>query len=141
MNRTRKRAARLALYLECAGVIPIVDGSTYREFCASLLEQYCSRPIPVPVCDLLQLTPGERRRVRAEHRERVRRWPQETPPCPRCRIASGMPKRSWPSRERAEEARSRQKDPRLHVYPCPAQPGLWHLGHLRKGTGKASVSQ
>lgn len=36
VNTATKRAARLAIYLECAGLRPAVQGATYREYCASL---------------------------------------------------------------------------------------------------------
>lgn len=42
MNAIRKRAARIALYIECAGIAPVVSGSTYQEQCDSLEEQYCN---------------------------------------------------------------------------------------------------
>lgn len=162
MNSTRKRAARIALFLECAGQRPVIEGSTYREYCEGLDRQYLSIepelrwmarvegrtrirwaggieavarrmiPVPAPVCRLAKLTPMQRRQVRSEYRQRVRHWPPETPPCPKCLIGAGMPKRSWPSRELAEQARNQQHDPRLNVYPCPTQPGSWHLGHRRK---------
>ncbi len=61
-----------------------------------------------------------------------RRWSILTPPCPHCRMRNGFPKRSWPSREWADEVWGRQHDRQaLCVYPCPAQPGFWHLGHIR----------
>lgn len=160
MNSLRKQAARLAIFLECAGQVPAARGSTYKEQYASLEKQYCSLEpklrrrariegrrlirargigpmairliaVPAPVCDLTKLSPVQRRRVRAEYRKRIRRRSPQTPLCPRCMIAPGMPKRSWPSRELAEQARLRQNDPRLHVYPCPAQPNYWHIGHRR----------
>ena len=162
MNSARKRAARIALFLECAGQHPVVQGSTYSEYCESLEWQYLSikpelrwmariegrmrirqaggieavamRLIPVlpPVCRIAMLPLKQRRRVREAYQKRIRGWPSETPPCPRCLLGAGMPTRSWPSRELAEQACSQQSDPRLNVYPCPFQPGFWHLGHKRK---------
>jgi hypothetical protein len=59
------------------------------------------------------------------------RWSPLTPPCPSCRMGCGFPKRSWPTREWADEVRGRQHDrDRLRVFACPAQPGFWHLGHV-----------
>jgi hypothetical protein len=50
-------------------------------------------------------------------------------------MGNGFPKRSWPTREWAEEVRGRQHDLNiLRVYACPVQPGFWHLGHY---SGKA----
>ena len=61
-----------------------------------------------------------------------RRWSVLTPPCPSCRMRNGFPKRSWPTREWADEVWGRQHDrDTLRVYECPAQPGFWHLGHIR----------
>lgn len=131
MNRVRTRAGRMALYLECAGVIPIVDGSELRRS-ARLEGRRVIRhqgiaaaavrllPVPMAVCDLTKLNPEQRRRVRAAYRKKLRQRSPEILPCPKCRIASGMPKRSWRSRELAEAARARQKDTRLHVCPYPA---------------------
>lgn len=41
MNAERKRAARLAVCLESAGVVPLIRGSTYRQYSSFLLSQYC----------------------------------------------------------------------------------------------------
>jgi hypothetical protein len=160
VNRARLRAARLAILLECAGVVPIIHGSTYREYCRSLEQQYCGLdievrrrarvegrrriretgaeaaairliPVPRPVCGIAKLSPRQRRRIRTAYRRKILRWQSETPPCSKCLIEAGMPKRSWPSRELAAEVRKRQNDPGLHVYPCPVQPGFWHIGHRR----------
>lgn len=66
MNRVRMRAARLAIFLECAGVVPIVDGTPYRECCRFLEEQYCGLDIEL------------RRRSRIEARRRIRENGAET---------------------------------------------------------------
>jgi hypothetical protein len=59
------------------------------------------------------------------------KWSVLTPPCPSCRMGNGFPKRSWPTREWAEEVWTRQHDrDRLRVYACPVQNGFWHLGHI-----------
>ena len=59
------------------------------------------------------------------------RWSPLTPPCPSCRMGCGFPKRSWPSREWADEVRGRQHDrDKLRVFECPVQAGYWHLGHI-----------
>jgi hypothetical protein len=61
-----------------------------------------------------------------------RRWSVLTPPCPSCRMRNGFPKRSWPTREWADEVWGRQHDrDTLRVYECPVQSGFWHLGHIR----------
>ncbi len=62
----------------------------------------------------------------------LRRWSVLTPPCPSCRMRNGFPKRSWPTREWADEVWGRQHDrDTLRVYECPVLPGFWHLGHIR----------
>lgn len=162
MNRARKRAARLAIFIECAGLIPAIRGSTYSEYCKFLEEQYVHLapevrrharvegrrrlreqgvtsaamrliPVPSPVFGASTIQSQQRRKRRARYQDHMFRWPPETPPCPKCRIGRGMPKRSWPTREMAELILSQQNDSSLRVYPCPAQPGFWHLGHSRNG--------
>jgi hypothetical protein len=64
--------------------------------------------------------------------EICRSWSELTPPCPSCRMRNGFPKRSWPTREWADEVWGRQHDrDTLRVYSCPTQSGFWHLGHIR----------
>lgn len=166
MNEARKRAARLAVYLECAGQVPIIRGSTYRDYCDSLKKQYCALelelrwyarvegrrrireyglqtaaigliPVPPRVKARPKIGPEKRRQQRARYLEQARRWPPDSPPCPKCRTARGLPKRCWPSLEMAEAVRVRQNDPGLRVYPCPAvQAGsCWHLGHRWRRAG------
>ncbi len=60
MNRTRKRAERLAIFIECSGLIPIIRDSTYTEHCKFLEEQY------------MNLEPEARRSARAEGRQQIR---------------------------------------------------------------------
>jgi len=68
-----------------------------------------------------------------------RRWSALTPPCPSCRMGNGYPKRSWPTREWADEVHARQHDREtLSVYACPVQPGFWHLGHVGRRTATSS---
>ena len=155
------RAARMAVFIECAGLVPILHGSTYGDYCKFLEQQYTGIepeirrrarvvarrqlreqgvesaairliPVPLPASRKPAIDPGQHRKRRVKYRDQIRRWPPETPPCPKCRMAGGMPKRSWPTREMAEEVCSQQNDSNLHAYRCPAQPGFWHLGHCRK---------
>ena len=49
-----------------------------------------------------------------------------------------MPKRSWPSKESAEQERAKHKDARLVVYPCPVHHGYWHLGYIRRKRASAA---
>jgi len=79
-----------------------------------------------------------------KHRDEIfaiisRRWSVLTPPCPSCRMGNGYPKRSWSTREWADEVWARQHDrATLNVYACPVQPGYWHLGHVGRRTVAAS---
>ncbi len=63
-----------------------------------------------------------------------RRWPNLTPPCRSCLTTRyRFPKRCWPSHAVAEAVRNRQHDREmLRSYECPVQPGVWHLGHVRR---------
>lgn len=68
------------------------------------------------------------------------RWSPLTPPCPSCRMGCGFPKRSWPTREWADEVRERQHDrDTLRVFECPVQAGFWHLGHVRRHTASPAL--
>jgi hypothetical protein len=92
--------------------------------------------LPDPVVQLIQTeSPPSTTRTRSGKRQfdEVRqRWSALTPPCPSCRMRNGFPKRSWPTREWADEVWGRQHDrDALRVYQCPVQPGFWHLGHVR----------
>ena len=80
------------------------------------------------IAAVIEQMPEARRKLFQQIR---RGWSQRTPPCPYCRMWGGFPKRSWPSREVAEEVWQRQPDrATLRVYICPGQTGFWHLGHL-----------
>lgn len=149
MNRARKRAARLAVFLESAGVVPLIRGSTYRDYCDYLLEQYLGLdldlrwyarvegrrrlreqgvdaaairliPMPTPLPIPRNHTWKQRRRLRAEFRRRMLLWPPGTVPCPICRMAPEIPKPAYPSRKVAEAIRASTHDPNLHVYACPS---------------------
>ena len=62
-----------------------------------------------------------------------RNWSPLTPACPECKMGNGYPKRSWPTREWADEVWGKQHDrDRMDIYPCPVQPGFWHLGHRKE---------
>ena len=62
-----------------------------------------------------------------------RNWSPLTPACPECKMGNGYPKRSWPTREWADEVWEKQHDrDKMDVYPCPVQPGFWHLGHRKE---------
>jgi hypothetical protein len=79
------------------------------------------------------VAPRARSRSREEQFDSIRRrWSALTPPCPSCRMRNGFPKRSWPTRNWADEVWGRQHDrDTLRVYACPVQSGFWHLGHIR----------
>jgi len=70
-------------------------------------------------------------------KDRLRRffagYGQTIPECRHCRMSCGLPKKSWPNRQLAEEALARSGDDTgLNLYECPKQPGFWHLGRKRK---------
>jgi hypothetical protein len=154
-NILRDQALRLALYLYWVGIDPHVSGASYREYLSQLAPVYCSIPAQLrkegrrqgrrvireaggvelaashllPEPKLAPAIAGPWRRAYEKHLKRMRNWGPETPPCLECRIGGVLPKRSWPSREAAEESRILQNDPQLISYRCPYQPGYWHLGH------------
>jgi hypothetical protein len=171
MSATRQTAMRLALYLDCIGVKPLLIGNSYKEYRDALRIQYQSiepglrkegrtkgrkliretegldrvacHLVPVlPPAPLLPLAQDKiaKWRLRSEnYKRKALLWPPETPPCPKCKMWAGLPKRSWPSRKSAEKVRLRQRDPMLRVYECPVQPGFWHLGHRRIKSQEPSV--
>jgi hypothetical protein len=161
MNRSRRNALRLALYLDCIGVKAVLSGKCYREYCCALSNQFLSIDAEQRKAarrrgrELIRESPGLRkaaghlipvsqpapkggrwRRNYENHKRKMLLWPSETPPCPVCRMWGGLPKRSWPSWELAEEVRLRQNDRLLSLYECPVQAGFWHLGHKRGQFGK-----
>ena len=142
----------MALYLHSIGIAPELIGRSYREYLGSLgrqmqqldpelrreakrrgrriarevgLEKAVGHLVHKPRDPVIQ-------RVAKARLHKLLNWPPETPPCPSCRVKKfNMPKRSWPSKESAEQERAKHKDDRLVVYPYPVHPGYWHLGHIR----------
>jgi hypothetical protein len=161
MKKGQRRARRLALYLSSIGISPVSSASSYKQWATDLQAQYNalevaqrklarqtgrrllkeSGSIAIAVASLTNpvalqpLTPpvDPRTGSREEQFKYISgRWSALTPPCPSCRMRNGFPKRSWPTREWADEVWGRQHDrDTLRVYECPAQPGFWHLGHIR----------
>jgi hypothetical protein len=75
-------------------------------------------------------SPSRNRSREEQFLHRLSRWSPLTPPCGSCRMGCGFPKRTYPSRQWADEVRGRQHDcDNLHVFECPVQPGLFHLAH------------
>jgi hypothetical protein len=154
-NILRDQALRLALYLYWVGIDPHVSGTSYREYLSQLTSLYCAIPCELrrearregrrlikeaggvepaaahllPEPRLPPTITGPWKRSYEKRLEHMLSWPPETPPCLECRIGGVLPKRSWPSREAAEQSRILQNDPHLASYPCPYQSGYWHLGH------------
>lgn len=154
-NILRDQALRLALYLYRVGIAPRVSGSSYREYLSQLNPLYCSVPAQLrqegrregrkvireaggvepaashllPEPKLAPAITGPWKQAYEKRLKRMLTWGAETPPCLECRIGGVLPKRSWPSLEAAEESRIKQNDPNLVSYPCPYQPGYWHIGH------------
>lgn len=142
---------RLALYLDSIQQTPNVSGNNYREYVVNLsrqLEQLAPEQrkhakrlgrMRIRECGDLNAAashlvpvPAKTRRLELafqKRREKASRWPPETPACPRCKVRGyDIPKRPWPSQEMAEAVRLSFRDPLLDTYPCPVQPGFWHLG-------------
>jgi hypothetical protein len=156
MNRSKRRSRRLALYLRSIGIQPWAEGlhaqynalepeqrKLARKTGRRLIKEAGSIAKTVatltnPVVQEMRSAPLVVARTRAQAREEAfkyisRRWSALTPPCPSCRMGNGFPKRSWPTREWANEVWGRQHDrDTLRVYECPVQPGFWHLGHIHR---------
>jgi hypothetical protein len=165
VTKGKRKAQRLALYLNSIGIPLVPSASSYRRWAAVLQTKYnaldperrklarragrhlieqagsianalIALPNPIVLQPPANNAPPVARRAQSKEEQFTsisRRWSALTPPCPFCRMRSGFPKRSWPSREWADEVRERQHDrDSLRVYACPAQPGFWHLGHIRR---------
>jgi hypothetical protein len=162
----RQLALRLAIYLECCGVTPIMTGHSYKQDCIALnnqlmaldpelrkygrragrklireapgLEKAGGHLVRVPT-----LTPPMSRNLDLQSEKRKRRmvvWLAKTKTCAVCRMWGGFPKKCWGSFEIADGIRQRQRDPALRVYQCPTDPTCYHLGHVRMRTVSVSVS-
>jgi len=158
MKKDKRRVRRLALYLRSIGIEPKAAGvqSQYdqleqerrklaRRTGRQLLIEFGSitKAIMAITSHVVQKTLAcnspsvvPRNRSREEQfLHNLSRWSPLTPPCPSCRMGCGFPKRSWPSRKWAEEARGRQHDKnQLRIFECPVQPGYWHIGHIGRRT-------
>ncbi len=161
MNRSKRRSRRLALYLRSIGIQPSATGlhaqynalepeqrKLARKTGRRLIKEAGSiaktvAPLTNPVVQETRRAPLVVALTRAQAREEAfkyisRRWSALTPPCPSCRMGNGFPKRSWPTREWANEVWGRQHDrDTLRVYECPVHPGFWHLGHIRRPVASA----
>jgi hypothetical protein len=164
-NILRDHALRVALYLYRLGIDPHVSGASYREYLRQLTPLYCSVPAQLrrearregrkviretggvePAASHLLPEPslpleisGPWKKGYEKHLKRMLAWGPDTPPCLDCRIGGVLPKRSWPSRETADESRLLQNDPLLDSYPCPYQPGYWHIGHRSRSTTRSTA--
>lgn len=146
---------RLALYLDSIQEAPNVSGESYRAYVGNLSHQYQQLSaeqrkeakslgrMRIRECGSLEaaaghLVPMPAKTARMElafqkRREKASQWPPESPACSRCKIRGyDIPKRCWPSREMADAVRLSLRDPLMVTYPCPAQPGFWHLGHQKQ---------
>jgi hypothetical protein len=165
MKKGKRRARRLALYLRSIGIRPWAAGLQvqYDELEAeqrklarragrqlireagSIAKAVAALPTPAVLQPLAgnALLVAPRTQSREEQFNSIcKRWSALTPPCPSCRMGNGFPKRSWPTREWADEVWGRQHDrDRLRVYECPVQPGFWHLGHIRRPVACAVTSE
>jgi hypothetical protein len=158
MKKGARMRRRIRLYLRSIGIEPTAAGplTQYAELepeqrklarrtgrqrireAGSITNAVAALDSPVVQESKLSSTPPVAAQSRNRSREKVfdqvrRRWSPMTPPCPSCRMRNGFPKRSWPTREWADEVWGRQHDRGiLRVYECPAQPGFWHLGHISR---------
>ena len=151
MTKIRRRVVRLALLLHAAGIEPIFRGGTYRETASGLEQQLSAltrgrrravgRRANQLISEagglesagqLLALALNQRSTWTQTPRDHLlkpsRNLPPKAPRCSVCRARFGF-KRSWPSREIAQQVCEQQKDPHLVVYACLVGAGF-HLGHL-----------
>ena len=142
----------LALYLQSTQQTPNVAGESYRDCVRNLMNQFQQLPVEqrkegrrlarihIRECGGLAAAAGDlvpvpakvlRHEIRLQkRREKASQWPPKTPACPSCTVRGyDIPKRSFPSREMAEHVAASLRDPLLVAYPCPVQPGWFHLGH------------
>jgi hypothetical protein len=155
MNKGKRRVCRLALYLCSIGIHPNATGtqSQYdqleqqqrklaRRTGRQLIVEFGSiaKALAIASHAVQEALPANsisvlpRTRSRQEQfLDNLSRWSPLTPPCPSCRMGNGFPKRSWPTREWADEVWGRQHDrDTLRIFECPVQPGFWHLGHVSR---------
>ncbi len=151
MTKLRRRVIRLALLLQVAGIEPVFRGGTYREAALGLQQQLsaltrgrrravgrrANRIISEAgglesAGQLVALSLNQKStwtQMPSDHLPKPsRNLPPKAPRCSVCRARFGF-KRSWPSREIAQQVCEQQKDPRLVVYACLVGAGF-HLGHL-----------
>jgi hypothetical protein len=154
MPSLKSQAMRLALYLDSVQQTPNVSGESYLDCIHSLMGQFQRLSVEqrkearrlgrirIRECGDLDaaagyLVPVPTKAIRHElrlqkRREKASQWPAEMPACPQCKVRGfHIPKRSWPSQEMAEAVRLSLGDPLLVTYPCPVQPGYYHLGHIK----------
>jgi hypothetical protein len=155
---------RLALYLDSVQQTPNVSGESYPECIKSLMDQFQRLPeeqrkearrlgrIRIRECGDLDAAAGHlvpmptqaaRHQLRLQkRREKASQWPADTPACTQCKVRGfKIPKRSWPSEEMAEKVQLSLGDPFVVTYPCPVQPGYYHLGHrkVRKAISEGAL--
>ncbi|MGC1781726.1 MAG: hypothetical protein WA708_04345 [Acidobacteriaceae bacterium] len=89
-----------------------------------------SGSIPLAPGDPSKRSPPKKRKNRRKLEAFFHEWSSLIPKCPKCRMRCGLPKKSWPTLEMAEEAVKRSPKPsELHIYKCPHQTNYWHIGH------------
>jgi len=150
---TKNLTQRLACYLHAAGVSPVLVSGSYRRAYQALLSQYNALPLSTrrharrrgrqiirqiglkaAAANLLpEMCPNHLRKVKRRHDRALKLsalFRLSRGHCSSCKTW-GHAKRSWPSRELAEEFRPLSGDLSLNVYECPAHPGTYHLGHIK----------
>jgi hypothetical protein len=164
MKKGKRRVRRLALYLRSIGVQPNAAGTESQydqlEQEQRKLARKTGRQLLIEFGSIAKATvalanhvvqgtlagdsPPVVPRSRSSEEQflhNLTRWSPLTPPCRSCRMGCGLPKRSWPTREWADEVRGRQHDrDKLRVFECPAQPGFWHLGHVGRRTASSATA-
>lgn len=144
---------RLALYLNSIQQTPNVSGNNYREYVVNLSRQFQQLAaeerkdakrlgrMRIRECGDLDavashLVPVPTKKIRLElafqkRREKAGRWPRR-----RRRVRGARSgdmtfpngpgrRRKWPKRYGS------LRDSLMVTYPCPVQPGFWHLGHRK----------
>ena len=165
MKKGKRRVRRLSLYLRSIGIQPKAAGTQFqydqleqeqrklaRRTGRQLLREFGSIAKAIveltnyivrdsPAGNSQPVVPRSRSREE-QFRHNLSRWSPLTPPCPSCRMGCGFPKRSWPTRESADEVRGRQHDrDKLRVFQCPVQTGFWHLGHVGRRAALLTASK
>lgn len=165
LESTKLVAHRFATLIRALGEIPLPhDDRSEKDYAVSLQQQYehlkhsvnpviaararistraeiRRRTFEATASGPISSSPSKPRFLPKRHNSRrkveafFQKWGHLVPKCARCRMRCGLPKKSWPTLEMAEEAlRRNPKATALHIYRCPHQPKYWHVGHRPAST-------